>query len=370
MPRALIVHLGRDRSMGARCRVETWTRLLEAGGAIVTDLPLLGARRPDSLPHLRDAGAVLRGRAVPETQAWRVDGVLRRIEAVAPDVVICVTARAYHPRIATAAPSTVLDFVDSLARSYHDRALIAQSLPQRVLFHTLSAAHRRFEHSTLPPGVRRVAAGWSDAHHLDAEWVPILAPHTAPANGDRADVDLIFFGNLSYLPNIEAVRRLARIWPALQARYTGISAIIAGARPPSEVRDLARRCSWTLVADFDELAPVARRARLACFPLAHTAGIQIKVLEAAALGLAQVVCGPALAGLEPGFPAAVADDDRTLVEKTLELLRDNGQRLAQADAAQRCAQELYGVDRWRPWISSLLEAPAGNASGAPVLVQA
>lgn len=339
--------------------------LLEACGALVTDLPLLDPQRTLPRPRLRDTRALLRGHAVPETQAWGLSRALSRIDSIRPDVVICVTARAYHPRFAGADRVTVLDFVDSLARSYHGRALISRSLPRRAVFHTLSAAHRRFESSTVPDGVRRVAAGWSDARHLDADWVPILAPRSAPARAGRPDVDLVFFGNLSYLPNVEAVRRLARIWPALQREAAGTSAVIAGARPTTEVRDLARRCSWELVADFPDLAAVAGRAKLACFPLAHTAGIQIKVLEAAALGLAQVVCSPALAGLEPGFPATVADDDRAMVVRIVELLRDDERRHAQADAARRCAQNVYGVERWRPWISSLLDTRATSVGAGP-----
>jgi glycosyltransferase involved in cell wall biosynthesis len=249
----------------------------------------------------------------------------------------------------------VLDFVDSLARSYHDRALISTSVAHRALFRGLSVAHRRFERTPVPASVRRVAAGWSDARHLNAEWIPILAPLHEPLRTGHEDVDVIFFGNLSYLPNVDALRRLARIWPELRRRSPTISGMIAGARPTPEIRDLAREHSWEVVADFDNLRSVASRARLACFPLTHTAGIQIKVLEAASLGLAQVVSPPALAGLEPGFPVTVADGDAAMVDAILSLLGDNARRSVEAADARRCVVDLYGAARWTPWTSSLLE---------------
>jgi len=355
---AVVVHLGREQSMGAWKRVDTWTTLLEAAGASVTLLAIL-PRHGCHPPRLRlgDTGALLRGRTVPETQAWRLTSMLSELASLSPDLVICVTARTYHPAFTSIAPLCVLDYVDSLARSYRDRATITPSAMRRALFRGLGWTHGRFE-SAPPPGVRRVAAGWSDAQHLAAEWVPILAPTPSPVEGPVKDTDVLFFGNLSYPPNIEALEGLARIWPAVLRARPGTIATVAGARPTPMVRELSARHGWELIAGFDDLDALVGRARIACFPLQHTAGIQIKVLEAAALRLPQVVTPPALAGMAPGFPAAVAENDGGLVEAIAGLLEDETRREQQAAEARRYVRDLYGTEHWLPWATALVEEAA------------
>src|SRR6185369_16231898 len=101
--------------------------------------------------------------------------------------------------------------------------------------------------------------------------------------------DMLFFGTLTYPPNVEGLRQLARWWPTLVARRPDVTLLVAGARPGSEVVGLCERHGWALEPDFDSVASLCRRARVAIAPLPFAAGVQTKVLEAAAAEIPQVV---------------------------------------------------------------------------------
>jgi hypothetical protein len=204
------------------------------------------------------------------------------------------------------------------------------------------------------PGALRVAAGRSDAAALGASWVPItVEPPADPPTEEAADHGLLFVGSLSYAPNIAALRRLARLWPTLQGAKRDISLLVAGARPAREVHGLARRHGWTLVPDFEALSDVVARCRVGVVPLLHAAGIQMKVLDVAATGRAQVVSPAAAAGLDEAFPVRVARTDELFCLEVLDLLRDAPVREREAHAARHHVGSVYAASRWADWLNGV-----------------
>ncbi len=342
--------------MGEKRRVASWIGIFEASGAEVSTISLLRdhrTRRPSGLI------AVVTGAAVPETLAWSkgsVDRALARLEA---DVVVCVSARAFHPALVDGRRTVVLDFVDRLSVSYRDRAGISGRWSRRVLFRGLSLANGRFERRPRPDGVRIVAAGWEDARHLGGDWVPIVVEPPAPAHPREPDRDVLFFGNLAYPPNVAAVERLGRLWPSILQQRPGTTARVAGANATPGIRTLAARLGWEVVSDFPDVGDLCAGARLAVVPLDHTAGIQIKVLEAAALGLAQVVTPASIRGMRPGFPVTVAASDAEIAMSVVELLDDPERREREGAAARRHMALHYTAAAWAGWPAGL-SRPSGS----------
>jgi glycosyltransferase involved in cell wall biosynthesis len=349
-----LVHLGRPQARGEVRRVAGWQTLLRAAGADVVELAILPRfdRRIPTVEDLRHVGA---GRLTPEALRWRSAPVVEELRQLRPDVLICVSQRTWHPRLRYTAPLVILDHVDQLSRSYRQRGRLTRG-PAGVGYRVLGSAMERLERS--PPFVSaRVAAGWSDASALRATWVPIpVAVPPAATETEEADVDLLFFGSLSYPPNVDATRRLERMWPKVRAERPGTSLLVAGAAPSKEVVERAERLGWRLERDFDDVVRLCRRARVAVAPLTHTAGIQIKVLEAAATGLAQVVTPAALAGLAPGFPAELGTTDDELVHAMVQLLEAPRRRTELAAAARDHVSEKYSDEAWRPTVADLLSA--------------
>lgn len=352
--RVAVLHLGREHSLGEHRRVASWCRLVREMGGEVTTIALSHehpARWGDALVR---APAALVGTAAYETLAWSPLGVRRRLLGLRPTAVVCVTARAYHPHLDDVAPRLVLDYVDALSRSYRDRARLVRHPLRRIGYRTLSRRHRRVERRPPPAATVRVAAGYTDAERLGCHWVPILAETSRPSLDTDSATHIGFVGSLRYPPNVAALERLARMWPDIHRRRPWATVLVAGASPTAGVRRLCALHSWQVHADFADLGEVLRRCQVTVSPLDYTAGLQIKVLDAAAFGIAQVVTPQALEGFAPTFPVTVATTDAEFVESLVALLDDPDRRRREGDTARRHVLEHYGPSAWVDTVRRLL----------------
>jgi len=361
---AAVVHLG-GASLGQQRRIETWSSLLEVIGYEVV---VVRALHHHPWPHLSACRDVAAGRAMVEATAWSARRVTAEVRSVDPSVVVCVTGRVFRPQLCAGRWTTVLDYVDLLSESYAQRALLPQGRLGALGFQALAASARRFERSPWPSGARTVAAGYRDALVLGAAWLPNAVRAVAPHLLEQVlhgvpGRDLVFFGTLDYLPNVDALRRLSGIWPRLQQARPGTSMLVTGQRPTPAVRRWADECGWDLRLGFGTVAELACTARLAVAPLAFATGIQNKVLEAAAHGLPLVASPEALAGTAPGFPARVGGDDEELVIEICALLNDADGRRDLARSAWAHIGAVYCVEALAGRLAAFLE-PARAARSA------
>lgn len=354
--RVALVHLGNERGLGTTRRVAVWRELLEAACCEPVEVNLLAQhRRPVPSPLV--ALPALRGAVVPETATWSARSARAAIRAMDPDAVVFVTPRAFHPALASEGRVRILDIQDRFSRSYRGRAAVERRFAATASWQALAWVTDRFERRDHQVTV--VAAGWSEAREIGATWIPNTVPTTSSGPiTDHADAqaDLLFFGKLSALPNIDALRRLAALWPALTAEIPTLRVLVAGADLCPEVRALAAERGWSAEEGFTDVAALCRRARVAVAPLRHANGIQNKVLEAAACGLPQVVSPQALAGTAPGFPAIATASAAGLVSGISSLLSDGSARLDLARRAHAHVVERYSVERWSEVVHDLLAA--------------
>jgi glycosyltransferase involved in cell wall biosynthesis len=352
--RVALVHLGHPGGLGTTKRVAIWRELLAAAELDAVEVNLLDDHRrliPSPLAALPSLG----GQVVPETATWSSRAAERAIRDIDPDVVLFVTARAFHPRLARLARRSILDFQDRFSHSYRGRAAIDRRPGATAVWKTLAWATARFEGRDHK--VQTVAAGWSEARAIGATWIPnIVDTVEAETITDHAGApfDVLFVGKLTALPNLDAMRRLAGVWPNLSDEVPGVSCLVAGANLSDEVRELAERHGWATETDFDDVLALCQRARLAVAPLRHANGIQNKVLEAAAAGLPQVVSPQALGGMEPGFPALVARTPGGMVASIRLLLEVPERRLELALDAHAHVAERYSAKRWAPAVRDLV----------------
>ncbi|MGH9043949.1 MAG: glycosyltransferase [Acidimicrobiales bacterium] len=350
--RVALVHLGNKGALGTTRRVEVWRELLGALDCHLVEIDLLASHRR-RIPSPAAAFMALRGTVVPESVTWSWKGVRKALDAFGPDATIFVTPRAFHPGLANCAPISLLDVQDRFSQSYRGRGAVDRRPGAWIAWRLLAALTERFERRDHR--VRLVAAGFSEAKAMGARWVPNLVV-PAPED-DRTKVeafDVTFFGKLSALPNLDALRRLSEIWPSLEARRPGTTCLIAGSGVTAEVRSLADRHGWTLENGFTDVFSLAQRSRIAVAPLRRANGIQNKVLEAAAAGLAQVVTEQSLLGTAPGFPALVARNDEELVEAIDLLLKDDELRERLAATALHHVNTRYALERWTPVVEDIL----------------
>jgi glycosyltransferase involved in cell wall biosynthesis len=149
---------------------------------------------------------------------------------------------------------------------------------------------------------------------------------------------IIFPGNLSYPPNIDAAIRLAtKIFPAISKEIPGSRLILCGSSPALPVKKLA--CENIIVTGWVEnIVEYYEKASLMIAPLRLGSGMQNKILESMAM---QVPCitTPMVnlsIGAKENEEILLAQTDEDFVEKAILLLKNESLR-------QKIAQNGYDL---------------------------
>lgn len=100
-------------------------------------------------------------------------------------------------------------------------------------------------------------------------------------------IDLIFTGNMAYLPNIDAATYICKeIVPSLKKKYPNIKVAICGANPSPKVLAL-QSGNVTVTGWVDDMRDYYSQARIFIAPMHLGTGLQNKLLEAMAM---QIPC--------------------------------------------------------------------------------
>lgn len=225
------------------------------------------------------------------------------------------------------------------------------------------AAFRRMESYYLPrldgacvaaEGERRELAARSGLERLTTIANAVVPPPSLIEAKRRHD--LLFVGNLSYAPNIDAACWLCReILPLLP----GTSVAIAGSAPAPAVRDLAGLAGVSVIGDPSEIAPLYAEARIVVAPLRIGAGTPIKVLEALAHGRALVATPKAASDLPTGL-VELAQEPGDFAERCATLLADGKRR----GELERRGRSYVLAERSVSVVSDLIDRWASNILAA------
>ena len=192
---------------------------------------------------------------------------------------------------------------------------------------------------------RRFVSGPMDARSL-ADRHPGLSfcvlengveiPRVAPRRDDGQT--LLFVGSLGYAPNQDGVLWFSReVLPRLRGgEARGCRLWIVGSDPTKEVAALDRRPGVSVLGRVEHLSPLYQRATLSLAPLRSGGGTRIKLLEAAAHGVASVSTTVASRGLpwRPGAAGWRADSTRDFARACLEAMADPDEREARGARAR------------------------------------
>jgi glycosyltransferase involved in cell wall biosynthesis/GT2 family glycosyltransferase len=162
---------------------------------------------------------------------------------------------------------------------------------------------------------------------------------------------LLFVGSFAHLPNVMAAAFfLGQVWP----RLTGATLhIIAGARHEyfldryaDRVRLDLRQTGVEVEGFVSDVRPAYQRATLVVAPLVASAGTNIKILEAMAMGKAVVSSPAGVNGLDlaPGEDFVLVKDAPEMAEAIEDLLRDPAKRKRLETAARRRVERDFDWD--------------------------
>ncbi|MEB3217220.1 MAG: glycosyltransferase [Nostocales cyanobacterium 94392] len=137
---------------------------------------------------------------------------------------------------------------------------------------------------------------------------------------------LIFSGNMSYAPNIHAVKWFTEhCLPIIQQTIPDVSFIIAGANPSKEVQSLGQTKGVKVTGFVKSMSDTLRSANVAVAPMQSGSGIQNKILEAMSTGLPVVTTNLGLGSIKakPNKEILVADTPEDFAQKTIDLLHNS-----------------------------------------------
>ena len=174
-----------------------------------------------------------------------------------------------------------------------------------------------------------------------------------PSEQKPDNARLLFIGSFGHLPNIMALDFFMReVWPLL-ADLSPKLHVIAGRRYPYFLDHYRDRVTIDLsqsgieVEDFvSDVRPAYRQAAIVIAPLVASAGTNIKIMEAMAMGKAIVSTPSGINGLElvNGRDAIVAIDGRSMANAIRELIVSPSKRLTLEREARATAERDYDWD--------------------------
>lgn len=125
--------------------------------------------------------------------------------------------------------------------------------------------------------------------------------HFRPQPRNQFTKSCIFWGNLAFSPNIDAVHFfLKHVWQPLQRQHADAIFHVCGITPPPDLRTALGNTPGVIFHEnLPDLRALISANPVAVFPMVSGAGVKNKVLEAAALGCAVCVSPRCLGGLNP-----------------------------------------------------------------------
>lgn len=146
--------------------------------------------------------------------------------------------------------------------------------------------------------------------------------------------DIVFTGNMSYAPNVNAVEYLANeILPIVWKQIPNAKMYVAGATPDPKVKKAA--CDNIIISGWlDDIRDAYAQSRIFIAPMRIGTGLQNKLLEAMSMGLPAITTPLANGslGAENGKEILVGSNAKELAQHIITLLTDNdrAQQIAQA----------------------------------------
>ncbi len=182
-----------------------------------------------------------------------------------------------------------IDYMDCLSAGMHRRST-SDIFPLNILFKKESKRLKEFEQTIQEDFDNLIAISEQDKKELNlASEVQVihngidLNYFFSEKTNTECEYDLVFVGNLSYYPNVECAKYIAKqIYPHLKKQKPNIKILISGATPNRTVLKLQNQ-DITVQGWTKDIRKVYTSAKIFFAPLHHGSGLQNKLLEAMAL---------------------------------------------------------------------------------------
>ena len=213
------------------------------------------------------------------------------ISVIKPDHIFCQLVRtALYVKDEHSIPKT-LDYMDALSKGLERRIKISKFW-QKPFVKMEWQRMKRFENLAFEFFNNHIIISSSDRNeiaHINNKNIEII-PNGIDANYYQKIItdkiyDLIFIGNLSYVPNIEAAKFISKkIFPLLQEKVPNIKILISGSNPSKKVLRLSNE-NIKVTGWVDDIRETYCSGKVFFAPMSLGSGLQNKLLEAMSLGI-------------------------------------------------------------------------------------
>ena len=213
------------------------------------------------------------------------------ISVIKPDHIFCQLVRtALYVKDEHSIPKT-LDYMDALSKGLERRIKISKFW-QKPFVKMEWQRMKRFENLAFEFFNNHIIISSSDRNeiaHINNKNIEII-PNGIDANYYQKIItdkiyDLIFIGNLSYVPNIEAAKFISKkIFPLLQEKVPNIKILISGSNPSKKVLRLSNE-NIKVTGWVDDIRETYCSGKVFFAPMYLGSGLQNKLLEAMSLGI-------------------------------------------------------------------------------------
>jgi glycosyltransferase involved in cell wall biosynthesis len=194
-----------------------------------------------------------------------------------------------------------------------------------------------------------------------------LAPAMLPNEDDVAD-DVLFVGNLEYLPNIDAVRHFAHdVLPLVHRRRPSTRFVVAGRNPGPDVKALHDGSGVVVHDTPPDLECLYASAAIVVVPMRMGGGTRIKTIEAMMWAKSVVTTPAGREGIDarPGIDLLEASTPEAFADACVSLLDDAERRRALGASARSRTLHRYHWDRSVEEAERLVERVARAGPDVP-----
>ena len=213
------------------------------------------------------------------------------ISVIKPDHIFCQLVRtALYVKDEHSIPKT-LDYMDALSKGLERRIKISKFW-QKPFVKMEWQRMKRFENLAFEFFSNHIIISSTDRNeiaHINNKNIEII-PNGIDTNYYQKIItdkiyDLIFIGNLSYVPNIEAAKFISKkIFPLLQQKVPNIKILISGSNPSKKVLRLSNE-NIKVTGWVDDIRETYCSGKVFFAPMSLGSGLQNKLLEAMSLGI-------------------------------------------------------------------------------------
>ncbi|WP_151736545.1 glycosyltransferase [Paenibacillus tengchongensis] len=150
-----------------------------------------------------------------------------------------------------------------------------------------------------------------------------------PVNRENRKNKIIFTGNMSYAPNVHAVKWFAdNCFPEINKAEPDVEFVIAGVSPSKEVLNLGKRPGIKVMGFVESLPEILNDAIVSIAPMQSGSGMQNKILEAMACGLTVITTSLGVGSIDVsiGKDILIADNAEEFVSLVLKVLNNSEMR--------------------------------------------